>query len=77
MLFAVVDALNDADPATASKVEKLQKWWERMKDLDAVASYLKSRPPPGPGAHGKPGSIITKYSRPSLRESVRASGSGY
>jgi hypothetical protein len=55
------------------EVEKLQSWGQRMKKLEAVASYLNSRPPPGvPGAHGKPGSIITKYSQPSLRKSVNA-----
>lgn len=74
MLFNVLDALNDSDPVMASKVEKLQRWGDRMKKLDAVASYLASRPPPGPGAHGKPGSIITKYSQPSLRKSVSTSG---
>lgn len=73
MLFTVLDSLNETDPATASKVEKLQSWGQRMKKLEAVASYLSSRPPPGvPGAHGKPGSIITKYSQPSLRKSVNA-----
>lgn len=60
-----------------AEVEKLQRWGDRMKKLDAVASYLASRPPPGPGAHGKPGSIITKYSQPSLRQSVSTSGYMY
>lgn len=60
-----------------AEVEKLQRWGDRMKKLDAVASYLASRPSPGPGAHGKPGSIITKYSQPSLRQSVSTSGYMY
>ena len=68
------ESQQSADQFEAGQVLKLQSWGQRMKELEAVASYLNSRPPPGPGAHGKPGSIITKYSQPSLRKSVNAAG---
>ena len=40
---------------------RLQAWYDRMGRLPAVEGYLQARPPMGPEAHGKPGSLIRKY----------------
>ncbi|CAK9034612.1 Probable phthiotriol/phenolphthiotriol dimycocerosates methyltransferase 2 [Durusdinium trenchii] len=60
-LFAALDALRQTDPSTAAKVGRLQAWYDRMGRLPAVEGYLQARPPMGPEAHGKPGSLIRKY----------------
>ena len=68
MLFNVIDALRLVDPACAAKLGcKLRSWFDRMARLPFIDEYLRERPQPGPTAHGKPGSIITKYADPAQR----------
>lgn len=73
-LFAALDALRQTDPSTAAKVGRLQAWYDRMGRLPAVEGYLQARPPMGPEAHGKPGSLIRKYQQPSVRSSSGYAG---
>ena len=69
LLWNVIDSLRYADPPTAAKLGcKLRSWFDRMAQLPAVDAYLQERPQAGPKAHGKPGSIITKYEKPAERK---------
>ena len=68
LLFNVIDALRLVDPPAAAKLGcKLRSWFDRMARLPAIDTYLGERVQPGPTAHGKPGSIITKYTEPAER----------
>ena len=65
-MFHVTDNLTTLDGgASLGALEGTQPalfaWYKAMEALPAVAAYLASRPQPGSGEVGKPGTIIFKY----------------